>query len=80
MKLTFIFNEMDYMEESALGMDTYKSIRAKYKLPLPIIEYDGLNVVVTFPRTLEAIKKVSNKAISRSRVSQRGLGVNHNVD
>lgn len=64
-KLTFIFNEMDYMEESALGMDTYKSIRAKYKLPLPIIEYDKLNVVVTFPRTLEAIKKVSNKAMGK---------------
>ncbi len=24
-KLTFIFNEMEYMEESALGMDTFKS-------------------------------------------------------
>lgn len=64
-KLTFIFNEMDYMEETALGMDTFKSIRAKYKLPLPIIEYDGGNVVVIFPRTLEAIKKVSNKAIGK---------------
>ena len=50
-KLTFIFNEMDYMEETALGMDTFKSVRAKYKLPLPIIEYDGGNVVVTFLRT-----------------------------
>lgn len=64
-KLTFIFNEMDYMEESALGMDTFKSVRAKYKLPLPIIEYDKLNVVVTFPRTLEAIKKVGSKALGK---------------
>ena len=64
-KLTFIFNEMDYMEESALGMDTYKSVRAKYKLPLPIIEFDGLNVVVTFPRTLEAIKKISGETLGK---------------
>lgn len=61
-KLTFVFNEMDYMEETGLGMDTFKSIRAKYNLPLPVIEYDGLNVVVTFPRTVEAVKSVSGKA------------------
>ena len=70
-KLSFIFNEMGYMEETALGMDTFKSVRAKYKLPLPIIEYDGLNVVVTFPRNLEAIKKgISNKAIGKLTESQ----------
>lgn len=62
-KLTFIFNEMDYMEETALGMDTFKSMRSDHQLPLPIIDYDGLNVVVTFPRTLEAVKEVAGKAI-----------------
>ena len=62
-KLTFIFNEMDYMEETALGMDTFKSVRAKYKLPLPIIEYDGGNVVVTFLRTSKAVKETANKAL-----------------
>lgn len=60
-KLTFIFNEMDYMEESALGMDTFKSLREKFKLPLPIIDFDGSNIVVTFPRTTEAIKLVSSR-------------------
>lgn len=60
-KLTFIFNEMDYMEESALGMDTFKSLREKYELPLPIIDFDGSNIVVTFPRTTEAIKAVSSR-------------------
>lgn len=70
-KLSFIFNEMDYMEETALGMDTFKSVRAKYKLPLPIISYDGLNVVVTFPRNLEAIKNAAgNKAISKLTEAQ----------
>lgn len=57
-KLTFIFNEMDYMEESAVGMDTFRSLPEMYKLPLPIFEYDGINTVVTFPRTIDAIRKV----------------------
>jgi ATP-dependent DNA helicase RecG len=64
-KLTFIFNEMDYMEETALGMDTYKSIRVNYNLPLPIIDFDGLNVIVAFPTTFEAIKEVGGKALSQ---------------
>ncbi len=59
-KLTFIFNEMEYMEESALGMDTFKSLRDKYELPLPIIDYDGSNVVVTFPRTIDVVREVSD--------------------
>lgn len=58
-KLTFIFHEMGYMEESALGMDTFRSLREKYGLPIPIIDYYGSNIVVAFPRTIDAIKKVS---------------------
>ncbi|MDZ7743655.1 MAG: ATP-binding protein [Bacteroidota bacterium] len=57
-KLTFIFNEMEYMEESALGMDTFKSLREKYELPVPIVDYDGSNVVVTFARTIDAVREV----------------------
>lgn len=60
-KLTFIFNEMGYMEESEIGMDTFRSLRDKHHLPLPIINYDGSNVIVTFPRTADAVKKVSGK-------------------
>ena len=43
-------------------MDTFKSLREKYQLPLPIISYDGLNIVVTFPRSSEALRMVSQKA------------------
>jgi predicted HTH transcriptional regulator len=56
---------MDYMEETALGMDTFRDMRKDYKLPLPIIDYDGLNTIVTFLRTPEAIKKVGNKALAK---------------
>ena len=64
-KLTFVFNEMDYMEEVGLGMDTFKSVRTKYNLPLPIIEYDGLNIVVTFPRTVEAVKELGSNEMGK---------------
>ncbi|KUO64965.1 MAG: hypothetical protein APF83_01910 [Lutibacter sp. BRH_c52] len=59
-KITFIFNEMEYMEESALGMDTFKTLREMYELPLPIIGYDGSNIVVTFPRTIDVVREVSD--------------------
>ncbi|MFD1553416.1 hypothetical protein DNU06_07035 [Putridiphycobacter roseus] len=54
-KLAFVFNEMDLMEESALGMDTYRSLWKVYDLPIPIIDYKNENIVVTFPRTVEAV-------------------------
>lgn len=62
-KITFVFNEMDYMEESAVGMDTFKSMRKKYKLPLPFFGYDGINTVVTFPRTIEAVKNIGSDSV-----------------
>jgi predicted HTH transcriptional regulator len=52
---------MDYMEETALGMDTFKAMRSEHHLPLPIIEYDGGNTVVTFPRTTEAVRGIIKK-------------------
>ncbi|MCD4691369.1 MAG: hypothetical protein K8R79_00520 [Calditrichales bacterium] len=54
--LAYIFNLMRFMEESGVGMDTYRTLRKKYNLPLPIIKYKNPNVIVTFPRTLEAVK------------------------
>lgn len=62
-KISFIFNEMDYMEESAVGMDTFRSMREIYKLPLPIFEFDGINTVVTFPRTIDAVRLIEVDAI-----------------
>jgi len=63
-KIAFIFNEMEYMEESAVGMDTFRLMREKYKLPLPIFKYDGINTVVNFPRTTEAVRGIiDNKSI-----------------
>ena len=56
-ELAYIFNIMRFMEETSVGMDTYRTMREKYDLPLPIITYERPNLIVTFPRTIEGIKK-----------------------
>ncbi len=56
-ELAYIFNIMRFMEESGVGMDTYRTMGEKYRLPLPIIKYKKPNIIVTFPRTIEASKE-----------------------
>jgi ATP-dependent DNA helicase RecG len=58
--LALVFNLMRYMEESGIGMDTYKEMRDKYKLPLPLITYEEPNLVVTFPRSSDAVRNLDN--------------------
>jgi ATP-dependent DNA helicase RecG len=55
-KLALIFNKIGFMEESEIGMDTYRDMRNRYKLPLPIITYEEPNLIVTFPRTADAVR------------------------
>ncbi|PCJ01121.1 MAG: hypothetical protein COB15_01420 [Flavobacteriales bacterium] len=63
-QIAYVFNLMRLMEESGLGMDTFKSMRKNHDLPLPEISYKKPNLVVAFPRTFDVIKKVSkNKAL-----------------
>ena len=56
-ELAYIFNIMRFMEETGVGMDTYRKMREKHDLPLPIITYKKPNLIVTFPRTIEASKE-----------------------
>ncbi len=63
--LAYIFNLMRYMEESGIGMDTFRSLREKYNLPLPIIKYKKPTVIVTFPRTIEAVRFFGNDVIKK---------------
>lgn len=57
--ITFIFNKMGYVEEMGFGMDALKSLQPEYELPLPEYAYEQPFLILTFPRTLEAVKKVS---------------------
>ncbi len=59
-ELAYVFNIMRLMEETGVGMDTYRTMREKYDLPLPIISYKKPNLIVTFPRTIEASKEAYN--------------------
>jgi len=59
--LALVFNLMDYMEEAGVGMDTYRKMREDYNLPLPIISYKDLNLIVTFPRTPDAVRELDDK-------------------
>jgi ATP-dependent DNA helicase RecG len=61
--LAYIFNLIGYMEETGIGMDTFKAMREKYQLPLPVFRFDGVNTIVTFPRTSEAITEFLQKDI-----------------
>lgn len=56
-ELAYIFNIMRLMEETGFGMDTYRKMREKYDLPLPIIIYKKPTLIVTFPRTIGGVKE-----------------------
>ena len=54
---------MGLMEEAEFGMDTYREMRDKYKLPLPIITYDEPDLIVTFPRSAEAVRSLDSTEV-----------------
>jgi len=70
-ELAYIFNLMRFMEETGVGMDTYRTMREKHNLPLPIITYKKPNLIVTFPRTIGGVKEsYSDKDIGSLTDSQ----------
>jgi len=62
-ELAYIFNVIRYMEETGVGMDTYRSMGENFDLPLPVITFKKSKLIVTFPRTTDALKKVGDEAI-----------------
>ena len=52
---------MRLMEETGVGMDTFRSMREKHNLPLPIINYKQPNLIVKFPRNLKGVKDSSER-------------------
>lgn len=61
-KLTYVFNQSQLMEESELGMETFRSMQEEHGLPLPEVQYNAPYLSIVFPRNLEAVKIVSSKA------------------
>ncbi len=60
-ELAYIFNIMRYMEETGVGMVTYKTMREKYNLPLPVITYKAPHLIVSFPRSLSTTRGMDEK-------------------
>lgn len=60
-EIAYIFNLMRLMEEASVGMDTYRSLREKYNLPLPVITFKDPYLIVTFPRTADAVRGLDDK-------------------
>jgi len=58
--LALVFNMMGYMEETGIGMETYRKMRDNYKLPLPVITFENPYLIVTFPRTSDAVRSLDN--------------------
>jgi ATP-dependent DNA helicase RecG len=64
-KITYVFNRMGLMEESELGMETFRCMQEKYELPLPFYDYKAPYLSLTFSRSIEASKTVSgNEALA----------------
>ncbi len=65
-KITYVFNKMGLMEESELGMETFRGMQEKYKLPLPFYDYKAPYLSLTFSRSIEAMKSIKgNEALNQ---------------
>jgi ATP-dependent DNA helicase RecG len=56
--ITYVFSLMDYVEEKGFGMKSLKSLNEIYGLPLPEYFYQEPFLNLTFPRSLDAMKKI----------------------
>jgi ATP-dependent DNA helicase RecG len=59
--ITYVFNLMGYVEETGFGMRAMKSLNEEYGLPLPEYVFEDPFLVLTFPRNINAVKKVTHQ-------------------
>ena len=57
----YVFDQMDLVEQRGLGFQTIKDLPTKHNLPLPLVSYEAPYIVLTFPKSIEATKKVTDK-------------------
>ena len=60
-RLASIFNKIEFMEEAEIGMQRFRTLQQTENFPSPIIEYREPNVVVIFPRSLDAKRELNTK-------------------
>lgn len=59
-KIMYVFDQMELVEQRGLGFQTIKDLPEKHNLPLPWVTYEAPYMIFSFPRSLEAVKKVAN--------------------
>ncbi len=75
-KITYVFSRMGLMEESELGMETFRGMQEKYELPLPFYNYKAPYLSLTFSRSIEAAKTVSGNEVLADLNNEEIAGVN----
>lgn len=59
-KIMYVFDQLGIVEQRGLGFQTIKELPEKFDLPLPRVTYEAPYMTFTFPRNIEASKKLSN--------------------
>jgi len=59
-KIMYVFDQLELVEQRGLGFQTIKELPTVHGLPLPIVTFEEPYLVMTFPRSSESVKKVSN--------------------
>jgi len=57
-KIMYIFDQLELVEQRGLGFDTIKELPEKYGLPLPIVTFEAPYLIVKFPRSIAALRKI----------------------
>lgn len=60
-QIMYVFDQMELVEQRGLGFQTIKDLPTKYDLPLPLASYEAPYMVLTFPRSMEATRRVADK-------------------
>lgn len=59
-KIMYVFDQLELVEQRGLGFQTIKELPEIHGLPLPIVTFEEPYLIMTFPRSSESVKKVSN--------------------
>ena len=73
-KITYIFNRMGLMEESELGMETFRGMQEKYNLPLPFYHFKAPYLSLSFSRSIEAVRNIPGNEVLTNLNSEEAIG------
>ena len=72
--ITYVFSLMDYVEEKGFGMRALRSLNEKFNLPLPEYVMEEPFLTLTFPRSMEAVKKLPHHSKIAELTNEEVIG------